>query len=122
MQQPVCSQRAVIIIFSRVNKYTMKKLIIFFLSFFVLKFSYAQKDSAALVKEIIQFHENLNKEYKDPKISPLAKKERETFKQINFFPVNTKYVVTAKFVRTPDERIFGMPTSGSIKKNYVRYG
>ncbi|HEY6978569.1 MAG TPA: DUF1684 domain-containing protein [Chitinophagaceae bacterium] len=100
----------------------MKKLFIFFLSFFVLKFCYAQNDSAALVKEIVRFEENLNKEYEDPATSPLSKKEREGFKQVNFFPINLKYVVTAKFVRTPDEKIFGMPTSGKIKKSYVKYG
>jgi len=100
----------------------MKRLIIFFLAFFVLRTSYAQKDSAALVREIVLFEENLNKEYKDPETSPLSKKEKEAFKGINFFPVNLEYVATAKFVRTPDEKIFGMPTSGNIKKSYVKYG
>jgi uncharacterized protein (DUF1684 family) len=100
----------------------MKRLIIFLLAFFILRFSYAQKDSAALVKEIVLFEENLNKEYKDAETSPLSKKEREAFKDINFFPVDLRYVVTAKFVRTPDEKVFGMATSGNIKKNYVKYG
>jgi len=116
------AERQVIINFIWVNRYTMKRLIIFFLAFFVLRFSYAQRDSAPLVKEIVLFEENLNKEYKDPETSPLSKKERETFKDIIFFPVDLKYVVTAKFVRTPSEKVFGMPTSGNIKKNYVKYG
>src|SRR5689334_2855374 len=102
--------------------HTMKKLSILFVSFFVLKCCYAQKDSAALVREIAQFEENLNKEYKDPETSPLSKKEREAFKQINFFPINLAYVVTAKFVRTQNEKVVAMPTSGNIKKNYVKYG
>jgi len=100
----------------------MKNLIILFFSFFVAMFSYAQKDSAALVKEIQEFRENLNKEYKDPAESPLSKEERKAFKQINFFPVNLQYVVVAKFVRTPNEKIFAMPTLGKIKKDYVKYG
>jgi uncharacterized protein (DUF1684 family) len=100
----------------------MKIFSIFFLSFFLLKFSYAQKDSARLVKEAVQFEENLNKEYKDAETSPLSEKEREAFKQIHFFPINLAYAVTAKFVRTQSEKIFAMPTSGNIKKNYVKYG
>src|SRR3954470_20802579 len=100
----------------------MKKLSIFFLLFFVLKLCYAQNDSAEMVKKIVQFQENLDKEYKDPETSPLSEKEREAFKHINFFPVNLRNVVTAKFVRTPGEKVFGMPPSGNIKKNYVKYG
>ena len=98
----------------------MKNLIILFFSFFVALFSYAQKDSAALVKEIQEFRKNLNKEYNDPAESPLSKEERKAFKQINFFPVNLQYVVVGKFIRTPNEKIFGMPTSGKIKKDYVK--
>ncbi len=100
----------------------MKGSIILFFLFFVSQFSFAQKDSAALVNEIQEFRENLNKEYKGPAESPLSKEERETFKQINFFPVNLQYVVVAKFIRTPNEKIFAMPTSGKIKKDYVKYG
>jgi len=100
----------------------MKRSIILFFSFFILPLSYAQKDSADLVKEVVEFRESLNKEYKDPEMSPLAKEKREAFKQINFFPVNLKYVVMAKFVRTPDEKVFAMPTSGNTKKDYVKYG
>jgi hypothetical protein len=84
----LAAERQLINIFIRVNKYTMKRPIIFFLSFFVLQFSYAQKDLVALAKEITLFRENLNKEYKDPATSPLSEKERESFKQINFFPVD----------------------------------
>jgi uncharacterized protein (DUF1684 family) len=111
-----------LIIFIRVNKYAMKRPIIFLLTFFVLQFSYAQKDSAALIKEIVVFQKNLDKEYKTPETSPLSKKEREAFRQLNFFPVDLTYVITAKFVRTPAEKIFGMNTSGSIKKDHVKYG
>jgi uncharacterized protein (DUF1684 family) len=100
----------------------MKKLVIFLFSFFVLQFSHAQEDSASSIKEITLFREKLNNEYKDVETSPLSGKERQAFKQINFFPVDLKYMVTAKLVRTPGEKVFGMPTSGNIKKNYVKYG
>ena len=83
---------------------------------------FAQRDSAALTKEVKQFQDGLNKEYKDAETSPLPKEERESFKGINFFPTNLSYVVMAKFVRTADERIFAMPTTGNITKQYVKYG
>src|ERR1044072_4857064 len=98
------------------------KTIVFLFSFFILHNSYAQTDSGPLLKEIALFHENLNKEYKDPGTSPLSEKERQTFKQINFFPVNLKYVVVATLVKTPGEKTFYMATSGNKKKKYVKYG
>jgi uncharacterized protein (DUF1684 family) len=100
----------------------MKQSVILFFSIFIVSFSFSQRDSAALTKEIRQFQDGLNKEYKDAETSPLSKEERESFKGINFFPVNLNYVVTAKFVRTANERIFAMPTTGNITKQYVKYG
>jgi uncharacterized protein (DUF1684 family) len=100
----------------------MKPLIIVFFSFFFLHFSFAQNDSVELVKEIKQFQDGLNKEYKDAETSPLPSNKRESFGGINFFPINLRYVVTAKFVRTSNERIFAMPTTGNSAKQYVKYG
>ena len=100
----------------------MKQAIILFLSVFILNFSFAQKDSADLGKEIKRFQDDLNKEYKNAETSPLPKEKREGFPGINFFPVDLNYVVTAKFVRTADERIFAMPTTGNTTKRYVKYG
>lgn len=100
----------------------MKKLVAIFFSIFVAHFSFAQKDSAELVKEIKQFRDDLNKEYKNAETSPLPKEIRESFSGIHFFPIDLRYVVTAKFVRTSNERIFAMPTSGNITKQYVKYG
>jgi len=100
----------------------MKKFFILSVSVLVIHFSYAQKDSTALVKEIINFQQELNKEYKNPETSPLPKEAREAFTEHKFFPIDLQYVVTAKFKRTPNEKIFMMPTSGTEKKMYVKYG
>jgi uncharacterized protein (DUF1684 family) len=100
----------------------MKQTVILFLSFFILNSSFAQKDSVDLMKEIRQFQDNLNNEYKAAETSPLPKDKRESFSGINFFPVDLNYVVTAKFVRTSNEKIFAMPTSGNSTKQYVKYG
>jgi uncharacterized protein (DUF1684 family) len=36
--------------------------------------------------------------------------------------VNLQYAVIARFVRTPNEKIFKMPTSGIKRPEYVKYG
>ena len=99
----------------------MRRFAIFVLLSGFIHFLFAQNDSV-IIKGIKQFQDDLNKEYLNSETSPLQKQERETFKGIHFFPVNLQYVVKAKFVRTLNEKIFAMPTSGSITKKYVKFG
>ncbi|TPD71127.1 DUF1684 domain-containing protein [Flavobacterium microcysteis] len=71
---------------------------------------------------VIAFQKELNAEYADSVKSPLLKKDLKTFKALSFYPINEKFFVNAKFVRTPDEKPFEMPTSTSRKPMYVKYG
>lgn len=71
---------------------------------------------------VIAFQKELNTEYADSVKSPLLKKDLKTFKALDFYPINEKFFVNAKFVRTPDEKPFEMPTSTSRKPMYVKYG
>jgi uncharacterized protein (DUF1684 family) len=64
----------------------------------------------------------LNEEYADPAKSPLTKDDLKTFKALDFYPVDTKYCVTAKFKRTPKEKQFYMSTTTGRKARYVKYG
>ncbi len=73
-------------------------------------------------KAVIAFQKELNAEYADSVKSPLLKKDLKTFKALDFYPINEKFFVNAKFVRTPDEKPFEMPTSTSRKPMYVKYG
>ncbi len=41
---------------------------------------------------------------------------------ISFFPVDEKYRIPCRFVRTPDSPWFKMESSGPIKRNYRVYG
>ena len=70
----------------------------------------------------IQYQQQLNIEYADPKQSPLTKEDLAAFKALDFYPVDLFYCVEARFLRTPDERPFIMPTTGSYKPRYVKYG
>jgi len=80
----------------------------------------AQTDSVAL-KEIKKFQSVLKTEYADPYHSPLSVKAKKDFKGILFFPIDMKYTVQARFVRTPHEKTFQMPTSSGTRKTYVKY-
>jgi len=71
---------------------------------------------------VIAFQKELNAEYADSVKSPLLKKDLKTFKALDFYPINEKFFVNAKFIRTPDEKPFEMPTSTSRKPMYVKYG
>jgi uncharacterized protein (DUF1684 family) len=100
--------------------FPMLKIISGILFLFFSVASTAQDSS--LLKDIKQFREELANEYSNAATSPLTQEAKKTFKGIHFYPVNLQYVVKAKFVRTPNEKIFEMPTSGSITKSYVKYG
>ena len=98
------------------------KIVIFIVCFsLLLQKNFAQNDSA-LIHDVDNFQKELVKEYTDAKTSPLSNDAKKEFRGIHFFPVNMQYVVKAKFIRTPGEKIFSMPTSGKISKDYVKYG
>jgi uncharacterized protein (DUF1684 family) len=60
-----------------------------------------------------EFQREMNAEFKDASQSPLKDKDRENFKGLDFFPVDSIYVVTAKLNRTPDSEWFKMKTTTS---------
>ncbi|WP_447636783.1 DUF1684 domain-containing protein [Flavobacterium microcysteis] len=71
---------------------------------------------------VIAFQKELNAEYADSVKSPLLKKDLKTFKALDFYPINEKFFVNAKFIRTPDEKPFEMATTTTRKPMYVKYG
>jgi uncharacterized protein len=87
---------------------------------FLFSFGYAQEkfDVAAVEK----FQQELNTEFADAKTSPLTAEDLAVFKALDFYPMNEKYFVTAKFIRTADEKPFEMKTSTDRKPIYVKYG
>lgn len=93
---------------------------------FVLSFvcsaciSFSQTDTAN-INDTKHFQDGLLKEYADTKESPLSAKAKKTFKGIHFYPFSEKYVMNAKFVRTPNEKPFQMTTSSGMRKTYIKY-
>jgi uncharacterized protein len=97
------------------------KRVLFVLSFVCTAcISFSQTDTAA-INDTKRFQNGVVAEYADAKESPLSAKAKKTFKGIHFFPFSAKYVVNAKFVRTPNEKPFQMSTSSGMRKTYIKY-
>lgn len=93
---------------------------IFILLFLFPTSTFAQSDSAKA--DIVKFQNELNKEYKDPKKSPLKGKDLKRFKRHEFFPIDLTYRVIATLSVTPESAFFQMPTSSEVFKDHRIYG
>lgn len=89
-----------------------------FILLFCSVFAFAQKDITSAEK----FQMELNQSFSDSLESPLNKEDLKTFKGLNFFPLNEKFIVEATFFRTNKEKAFGMKTTTSRTPLYVKYG
>ena len=89
-----------------------------FLVIFNFGFSQEKFDVATVEK----FQKELNIEYADAKTSPLDANDLKVFKSLDFFPIDKKFFVLAKLVRTENEKPFKMKTSTDRKPLYVIYG
>jgi len=69
-----------------------------------------------------EYQETLNKEYANREESPLTAEDFKTFKGLDFYPINEKFVIEATFVRTENEKTFKMKTTGTRLPEYVKYG
>ncbi|WP_293895524.1 DUF1684 domain-containing protein [Flavobacterium sp.] len=69
-----------------------------------------------------EYQQILNKEYGDKDESPLTEEDFKSFKELDFYPISEKFIVEAKFVRTPEEKVFKMKTTGTRTPDYVKYG
>ena len=94
-----------------------KFIIIVTLLFFAL--STAQDKTIQTSEE---FQANLNKKFADSTSSPLKSEDLKTFKNLNFFHIDSKYIVEAKLVRTKKEKVFKMKTSTDRLPEYKKYG
>ncbi|WGF91201.1 DUF1684 domain-containing protein [Aequorivita marisscotiae] len=80
----------------------------------------AQNNSAISESKAEQL--KLNEEFSNPETTILEPEDFEKFAGLEFYPIEEKFIVTAKFVRTPNEKPFLMPTTTSRTPEYVKYG
>lgn len=98
----------------------MMKKFLNILFLLTITISFAQK---SFVKDsVVAFQKHINLEYADSTSSPLLKKDLKEFKTLDFYPISEKFFVVAKFVRTPNEKPFEMPTTTTRKPIYLKYG
>lgn len=69
-----------------------------------------------------KFRADRDREFRDPKESPLETNEVTHFRGLSYFKIDPAYRVRARFIRTPDEKKFSMPTSTGSTKVYLKYG
>lgn len=79
----------------------------------------AQEDKIQTSQE---FQEELNASFADSLKSPLTNEDRLHFERLDFFPIDEKYIVKAKFVKLKRQKPFDMPTTTARKPKYIKYG
>jgi uncharacterized protein (DUF1684 family) len=96
------------------------RTILLFVFLVQFNFGFGQEKFDAV--SVTKFQKVINSEYADAKTSPLSAEDLAVFKTLDFYPINEKFFVTAKFVRTENEKPFEMKTTGERKPMYVKYG
>ena len=70
----------------------------------------------------IEYQQKLNESYKDGSKSPLKKNDLKNFKGLEFYPVDSSFIVTARLTKTKDATTFEMATTTDRKPLYKEYG
>ncbi|WP_197088611.1 TonB family protein [Rufibacter radiotolerans] len=98
----------------------------FFYSFFLLLLPFVtlgqQQSLSAYQQEIARHRAQEDSVFKHSEKSPLTPEDKAIFVGLAYFPVQEVYKVKARFVRTAQEGIFKMPTTGTRTPEYVKYG
>lgn len=68
------------------------------------------------------YQKQLDSEYADPKESPLLEADLAHFKGLDYFPIDAKYIVKAKFTKIENAKPFEMKTTGARRPMYVLFG
>ena len=97
----------------------MKYLFILFFS--LLFISCNSKDKRPLIGKTI-YQQKLNSVFKDASKSPLKSKDLKSFEGLDFFPVDSSYIIRASIELTPNTPFIGMPTSTDDKSYYRKFG
>lgn len=104
-----------------IKRKILKKSGVILLLTFCFLGSYGQDD--VLARNEIEAHRKKQEdEMRDKKESPLDPKDRKKFKHLNYYPIDLKYRVAAKFVRTENQPMFKMKTTTTRLPEYVKYG
>ncbi len=91
--------------------------VVLLISFFTLA-----QTKEEIIQEIKTHQASENKDFGTAETTILTEEDFKEFEELAFYPIDLKYRVTAKFIRTPDEEPFLMPTTTERLPEYVKYG
>lgn len=78
--------------------------------------------ATAQEESLEEFQRGMNEKFSDPERTPLSKDDLAKFKKLDFFEIDSAFLVKAHFLRTPAEALFKMETTTNRKPVYVKYG
>ena len=78
--------------------------------------------ATAQEESLEEFQRKMNEKFSDPERTPLSKDDLAKFKKLDFFEIDSAFLVKAHFLRTPAEAPFKMETTTNRKPVYVKYG
>lgn len=97
----------------------MKKITLIFALLLII--SCNSQDKRPLMGET-EYQQKLNASFKDATTSPLKKKDLKNFIGLDFFPVDSTFIVTAKLTKIENAPTFKMATTTDRKPLYKEYG
>lgn len=100
----------------------MKNIFLVLLLIVVPSVVIAQKNYQAILDSNTVFRNHINKEYSDSATSPLTNRDRQRFKGLPFFEVDTAFYVVAHFEKSKKARSFKMKTTTSRRPVYEKFG
>lgn len=95
------------------------RIFILTISILFINIIYSQGNKST--KEAIKFQKNLNKEFSNKEKSPLTEGDLKLFKELDFFPIDTNFIVTAKLKFFKDSKTFKMQTNTDRLPIYKTY-
>lgn len=98
----------------------MKKVLIS-LCFVIALFACSSQGKRTLTGKT-EYQQTLNASYKDATKSPLKKKDLKEFKGLDFFPIDSSFIVTAQLKKTANAPTFEMATTTDRKPLYKEFG
>lgn len=99
----------------------MKSLQIILTFLTILLFACNSQGKRPLIGETA-YQQKLNASYKDASISPLTANDLKNFKGLDFFPVDSSFIVTATLKKTENPTVFEMATTTDRKPLYKEFG
>ncbi len=85
------------------------KIFILAISILFINVTYSQENKST--KEAIKFQKKINKEFSNKEKSPLTEDDLKQFSELDFFTIDTTYIVIAKLKFHKDSKPFKMQTN-----------